>query len=571
MEGIHQIRRPETEVDYVITYVDGSDPVWQKEYEEVSGKKINAEKSERFRSWDNLRYNLRAVEKNLPFIRKVHLVVSGPSQVPSWVNRDTVHVVYHKDIIPEKYLPVFCSTSIEMFLGFIPDLADNFIYANDDTFVAKKCNISDFFIDGKPVLNYSVLKAKYNLGSQYEVQLSNSFKLAQKASGKSVPGKKCIPPHSMNPMTVSSYNKVWSSVGKDIEKEITKFRKNSNYNQYLFSFYERLTDNFARNESVTSQYINFDGRSLSSVCKELGALKKKLVCVNDSGVSNFKVFKEKINETFNNLYPNMSKYEKLEDKSREGKPLEVHLYTLCYNEMALMPFAVDYWKTVADKIFVLDNGSTDGSIEYLKNIPGVNVIHFGDNSGFNDRVNMRVKNHVWKASRGKADFVIVTDFDEFMYARDLRAELQGMKDRGETICKPRGYNIYSKEFPEYEEGKLCHEICGKAVADKMFCKVTIFNPNEIKEMRYEPGAHNCRPIGNVKWYTGNNIFLLHHKNLGLDYIMKRNGVYKKRLSQENRRMGWGVQYSLAEQKIKNDFNDTYNKCEDVNDIFAKNE
>ena len=146
-----------------------------------------------------------------------------------------------------------------------------------------------------------------------------------------------------------------------------------------------------------------------------------------------------------------------------------------------------------------------------------------------------------------------------------------MKDRGETICKPRGYNIYSKEFPEYEEGKLCHEICGKAIADKMFCKVTIFNPNEIKEMRYEPGAHDCRPIGNVKWYTGNNIFLLHHKNLGLDYIMKRNGVYKKRLSQENRRMGWGVQYSLAEQKIKNDFNDTYNKCEDVNDIFVKNE
>ena len=116
-----------TEIDYVITYVDGSDKEWQGEYEKVSGKKINVEKSERFRSWDNLRYNLRAVEKNLPFIRKVHLVVSGPSQVPSWINTENVHVVYHKDIIPEKYLPVFCSTSIEMFLGFISGmLSQNF-------------------------------------------------------------------------------------------------------------------------------------------------------------------------------------------------------------------------------------------------------------------------------------------------------------------------------------------------------------------------------------------------------------------------------------------------------------
>lgn len=555
-------------IDYVITYVDGSDKEWQAEYERVSGKKINAEKSERYRSWDNLKYNLRAVEQNLPFIRNVYLVVSGPSQVPSWVNTETVHVVYHKDIIPEKFLPVFCSTAIEMFLGFIPGLSENFIYANDDTFVMKKCDEKDFFINGKPVLNYAVARTKYNFGSQYEIQLSNSFELAQKASGKSAKGKKCVPPHSVNPMSVSSYKHTWAKVGPLIEKRITKFREDENCNQYLFSFYDRLTDNFARSGSISGNYLNFDGRSLSSVCKEIEKCNKKLLCVNDYGVSNFSIFKENINDTFDKLFPNMSKYEKLQDTTRQDKPLEVHLYTLCYNEMALMPFAVDYWKTVADKVFVLDNGSNDGSIEYLQSIPGVEVIHFGDGSGFNDKVNMRVKNHVWKASRGKADFVIVTDFDEFMYAKDLRAELQGMKDRGETICKPRGYNIYSKTFPEYQEGKLCHEICGKAIADKMFCKVAIFNPNEIREIRYEPGAHNCRPLGNVKWYSGDKIFLLHHKNIGLDYVLKRNKTYTKRMSADNRKMGWGVQYSVTEQKVTENFNNTYNKCEDVQDVIG---
>ena len=262
MEGVQEAHTPE--IDYVITYVDGSDPVWQKEYEKVSGKKINVEKSERFRSWDNLRYNLRAVEKNIPFVRKVHLVVSGPSQVPSWVDREKVHVVYHKDIIPEKFLPVFCSTAIEMFLGFIPGLAECFIYANDDTFVGKPCKPTDFFVNGKPVLNYDVQRSRYNFGSQYEIQLSNSFKLAQKASGKIVKGKKCVPPHSMNPMTVSSFKKVWKAVGPDIEKQVTKFREDSNYNQYLFSFYERLTDHFARDEKVTTRYINFNDPKTSS-------------------------------------------------------------------------------------------------------------------------------------------------------------------------------------------------------------------------------------------------------------------------------------------------------------------
>ena len=555
-------------IDYVITYVDGSDKVWQAEYMKASGKKIDAEKSERYRSWDNLKYNLRAVEKNLPFVRNVYLVVSGPSQVPSWINPETVHVIYHKDIIPEKFLPVFCSTAIEMFLGFIPGLSENFIYANDDTFVMHRCLERDFFIDGKPVLNYKVERSRYNMGSQYEIQLSNSFELAQKASGKTVKGKKCVPPHSVNPMSVSSFKATWAKAGPFIEKRITKFREDKNCNQYLFSFYDRLTDNFARNGSISGNYLNFRGRSLTSVCKEVETCKKKLLCVNDFGVTNFKLFKDNINDTFNKLFPDMSKYEKLEDTSRKDKPLEVHLYTLCYNEMALMPFAVDYWKTVADKVFVLDNGSTDGSIEYLKGVPGVEVIHFGGGEGFNDKVNMRVKNHVWKASRGKADFVIVTDFDEFMYAKDLRAELQGMKDRGETICKPRGYNVYSKTFPEYTEGKLCHELCGKMTYDKMFCKVTIFNPNEIREMRYEPGAHNCRPLGNVRWYTGNNIFLLHHKNLGVDYVLKRSAEYRKRMSRENRKMGWGVQYSIAEQKVREAFNKVYSECEDVNDVIG---
>ena len=40
----------------------------------------------------------------------------------------------------------------------------------------------------------------------------------------------------------------------------------------------------------------------------------------------------------------------------------VWIYTLCYNEIRILPFVIDYWETYADRVIVYDNGSTDGSV-----------------------------------------------------------------------------------------------------------------------------------------------------------------------------------------------------------------
>ena len=139
-------------IDLVFPYVDCNEPVWQKSYKELRRaldlpSTIN---NVRFRQWDNLRYLFRGIENCLPFIRKVHMIVSNLEQVPDWLNTENVNIVLHKDIIPPKFLPTFNSTTIEMFLGNIPDLADGFIYANDDTFFLKERIDEDFF-DGDKV------------------------------------------------------------------------------------------------------------------------------------------------------------------------------------------------------------------------------------------------------------------------------------------------------------------------------------------------------------------------------------------------------------------------------------
>ena len=118
-------------MDIVITYVDGNDPVWKQDYEKYTNVPVM---QKRFRDWGTLKYLLRGIEVNMPFIRNVYLVVSHPSQVPQWADTQNLKIVLHKDIIPEEYLPTFNCNPIEMHLHRIDGLDEEYLYFNDDMF-----------------------------------------------------------------------------------------------------------------------------------------------------------------------------------------------------------------------------------------------------------------------------------------------------------------------------------------------------------------------------------------------------------------------------------------------------
>ena len=246
--------------------------------------------------------------------------------------------------------------------------------------------------------------------------------------------------------------------------------------------------------------------------------------------------------------------------------MTVHLYTLCYNEMKILPFAVDYWRSVADEVFVLDNGSTDGSVEYLTGLEHINLIHF-NSDGFNDKTHKDLKNKVWKASKGKADWVIVCDLDEFLWSPEgIRNTLERFSKDGVTIVKPDGYNIYSETFPSHEDGVFLWDVCNQGVRDQGFDKVIAFNPNTIVEMNYTPGAHKCGPKGLLKWnyqIADRSVKLLHFKNLSLDYILKRYDEYNKRLSKLNKERRWGIQYTRPAERTKREFENNLKKSKPV--------
>jgi glycosyltransferase involved in cell wall biosynthesis len=138
-------------VDVVYTWVDGSDPAWDAARVDrlagMTGTALTQASSgrARFVSHDELRYSLRSLHLFAPWVRHIHLVTAG--QVPDWLDTDhpQVSLVDHRDILPADALPTFNSHAIETALHRVPDLAEHFVYFNDDFLLARPVRPEAFF------------------------------------------------------------------------------------------------------------------------------------------------------------------------------------------------------------------------------------------------------------------------------------------------------------------------------------------------------------------------------------------------------------------------------------------
>ncbi|WP_105630012.1 capsule biosynthesis protein CapC, partial [Cronobacter malonaticus] len=89
-------------------------------------------------------YAIASLVRHLPWVNKIYLVTDG--QCPLWIDEFiNLEVVDHKEIIDTAYLPTFNSHVIEANLHKIRGLNENFIYFNDDVFVARDLCKSHFF------------------------------------------------------------------------------------------------------------------------------------------------------------------------------------------------------------------------------------------------------------------------------------------------------------------------------------------------------------------------------------------------------------------------------------------
>ena len=149
-------------MDIVVTYVDDNKK-WREEFNYWKGREtskgqadINNRQAfgeERIRDWGTFKYWFRGIEKNMPWINKIFLVVQDESQVPIWLNRNNpkLRIVYHEDFMPKEILPVYNVVPILMYLCNIEDLGEYYVISDDDEFFLNLIKPDRFVRENKPV------------------------------------------------------------------------------------------------------------------------------------------------------------------------------------------------------------------------------------------------------------------------------------------------------------------------------------------------------------------------------------------------------------------------------------
>lgn len=148
-------------IDVVLTWVSSDDPVWVKKRDEALGCAStclddNASSNVRWHDKEELRYALRSLWENAPWVNHIYIVTDA--QIPEWLNDQypKITIVDHKEIFPDtNCLPVFNSHAIEACLHNIATLSEHFIYLNDDILISRPVEKSDFYTEGGECVFYA--------------------------------------------------------------------------------------------------------------------------------------------------------------------------------------------------------------------------------------------------------------------------------------------------------------------------------------------------------------------------------------------------------------------------------
>ena len=247
--------------------------------------------------------------------------------------------------------------------------------------------------------------------------------------------------------------------------------------------------------------------------------------------------------------------------------------TLCKDEMDILPFVKQYWERIGCDVVVYDNGSTDGSIEYLLKLPYATVKHF-DSDGHNDVIHKQVKEQAYLEYKDDYDIIIITDMDEVFYFNDFNALCDVFISQGYNVLATPIYTLCETGMPLYDDSKLLHQQCHKFYKQRMnhmqgfddFSKLSIFNTKTTDEVKMSVGQHYVQTIPQMRILLSNGDFNLHiNKGLfGPEYYANKRKKMGGNLSQTNIKGGMGAEYLKSENELIQEYIEHQKNSFDIN-------
>lgn len=247
-------------------------------------------------------------------------------------------------------------------------------------------------------------------------------------------------------------------------------------------------------------------------------------------------------------------------------PFIIHVYTQCWNEEVILPHFLRHYRD-CQKITVFDHYSDDSSGEILARQSHVEVKKVGPDGVLTQDLLLQFKNHAWKQSRGRADYVIVCDTDEFLYHPNLGQLLARMKQQGATIMLPQGFQMLGQGALKPSDNILTS--ISQGYRDHIYDKCVLFDPNEVDEINFRVGAHICDPIGKIKYFREPGLALLHYRYLSAEYAFRRNQLILERKNQQDKDRGFSRHQMRSLTEIKSRFSYYQNNSVNVHSLFAQ--
>ncbi|MBR3675745.1 MAG: Stealth CR1 domain-containing protein [Alphaproteobacteria bacterium] len=311
-------------IDLVYLWVDGNDEKWRKEkikWAQRENAQIDAANDCRFIDNEELRYSLRSVEQNAPWIHKIFIVTNG--QIPQWLNTShpKIKIITHDQIMPKDALPTFNSEAIETCLANIPGLSEYFLYANDDFFIGKPV-FPDYFFDenGKPIIR--LVPHKWSSDEienrLYQGSITYCADLIKSKYKESFPYEAS---HNIDAYRVSCIKKCLSLYPEETKRTMyARFRQKHSIQRTIYSFFMlasgigQLKICQIRNDSKPMENLYIPIGSRKSMESLLKANNPYLFCVNDSELTqnNDRYFVRNFLESLFPLRTDMEKEEVLQ-------------------------------------------------------------------------------------------------------------------------------------------------------------------------------------------------------------------------------------------------------------------